>query len=87
VLWLGSFYVMYGDVNPTVAYGYSQGAELDWLNVPRGLLGLSFDQEYGLLPYSPIFVASLLGAWLMARRREMRGYLIGVMLVIGPFLA
>lgn len=87
LLWLGSFYVMYGDWMPTVAYGYSQGAELDPLNVPRGLLGLSFDQEYGLLPYSPIFAAALLGAWAMARRPEMRGYLIGVLLVIGPFLA
>ena len=87
VLWLGSFYVMYGDFNPTVAYGYSQGAELAWLNIPRGLLGLSFDQEYGLLPYSPIFAASVLGAWAMARRRETRGYLIGVLLVIVPFLA
>ncbi|MDA1093407.1 MAG: hypothetical protein O3A25_09110 [Acidobacteria bacterium] len=87
VAWLGSFYVMYGDWNPTVAYGYSQGAELDWLNVPRGLLGLSFDQEYGLLPYSPIFAAALVGAWVMARRRDMRGHLVGILLVIGPFLA
>ncbi len=86
-LWLASFYVMYGDVNPTVAYGYSQGAELAWLNIPRGLLGLSFDQEYGLLPYSPIFAVSVLGAWVMARRRETRGYLIGVLLVVAPFLA
>ena len=87
VLWLGSSYVMYGDFNPTVAYGYSQGAELAWLNVPRELLGLSFDQEYGLLPYSPIFVVSVLGAWLMVRRRDTRGYLIGVLLVMVPFLA
>ena len=87
VLWLGSFYVMYGDFNPTVAYGYSQGADLAWLNIPRGLLGLSFDQEYGLLPYSPIFAVSVLGAWVMARRRVTRGYLIGVLLVVTPFLA
>ena len=86
VLWLGSFYVMYGDVNPTVAYGYSQGAGLAWLNVPRGLLGLSFDQEYGLLPYSPIFAVSVLGAWVMARHRDTRGYLIGVLLLIALFL-
>jgi hypothetical protein len=87
VLWLGSFYVLYGDANPTVAYGYSQGAQLAWLNIPRGLLGLSFDQEYGLLPYSPIFALSLVGAWVMARRRDTRGHLLGVVLVITPFLA
>ena len=87
VLWFGSFYVMYGDFNPTVVYGGSQGAELAWLNVPRGLLGLSFDQEYGLLPYSPIFAVSVAGAWVMALRRNARGYLIGVLLVVAPFLA
>ena len=87
LLWLGSFYVMYGDFNPTVAYGYSQGAELAWLNIPRGLLGLAFDQEYGLLPYSPIFAVSLLGAWVMTRHQDTRGYLVGVLLVITPFLA
>ena len=87
VLWLGSFYVMYGDINPTVAYGYSQGAELAWLNIPRGVLGLLFDQEYGLLLYSPIFAASLVGAWALARRGETRGYVIGVLLLVVPFLA
>ena len=87
LLWLGSFYVMYGDFNPTVAYGYAQGAELAWLNIPRGVLGLLFDQEYGLLLYSPIFAASVLGAWALARGRDTRGYVIGVLLVIVPFLA
>jgi len=86
LLWLGAFWVMYGDINPTVAYGYSAGAELDWLNVPRGLLGLAFDQEYGLLPYSPIFAVAALGAWTMARRPELRGYLGGSLLVMAPFL-
>ena len=87
VLWLWSFYVMYGDFNPTVAYGYSEGAPLQWSNIPRGLLGLSFDQEYGLLPYSPIYALALVGAWTMVRTRETRGYLIGLLLVTGPFLA
>ena len=86
VLWLGSFYVMYGDFNPTVAYGYSQGADLAWSNIPRGLLGLAFDQEYGLLPYSPIFAAAVLGASLMVRHRDRLGYLIGVLFLIALFL-
>ena len=87
LLWLGSFYMMYGTFNPTVAYGYSGGADLQWGNVPRGLLGLSFDQEYGLLPYSPIFALALVGAWRMARHRETRGYLVGLLVAMGPFLA
>ena len=86
VLWLGSFYMMYGDFNPTVAYGYSQGAELHASNLPRGLLGLSFDQEFGLLPYSPIYLVALVGAWRMIQHRETRGYLIGLLLVVATFL-
>ncbi len=85
--WFASFWVMYGDINPTVAYGYSSGAELDLLNIPRGLLGLAFDQEYGLLPYTPIFAAALCGAWAMARDRGMRWYVIGSVLVMAPFLS
>ena len=87
LLWLGSFYVMYGEFNPTVAYGFSEDAPLQWSNIPRGLLGLSFDQEYGLLPYSPIYALALVGAWRMVRSRETRGYLIGLLLVMGAFLA
>ena len=87
LLWLASFYVMYGDVNPAAAYGYAAGADLSWLNIPRGLLGLSFDQEYGLLPYSPIFAVAALGGWALARRPDTRGYVVGVLLVIAPFLA
>ena len=85
--WFASFWVMYGDINPTVAYGYSSGAELDLFNIPRGVLGLAFDQEYGLLPYTPIFAAALCGAWAMARDRGLRWYLMGSALVMAPFLA
>ena len=74
------------DFNPTVAYGYSAGAELHVSNLPRGLLGLSFDQEFGLLPYSPIYLLALVGAWKMIRRRETRGYVLGLLLVVGAFL-
>ena len=71
-LWLLSFYVMYGTPNPTMPYGYD-GAGLDLSNIPRGVLGLLFDQEFGLLTYSPIYVMAGLGAWLMLRREETRG--------------
>ena len=79
VLWFGSFYVMYGTVNPTVVYGYGAGSNLQAANIPRGVLGLFFDQEYGLLPYSPIYLLVGLGCWLMLRRSATRWQLVGLM--------
>ena len=52
LFWFGSFYVMYGTPNPTVPYGTE--SQLELANVPRGILGLLWDQEFGLLLYSPI---------------------------------
>ena len=84
-LWLLSFYVMYGTPNPTVQYGYS-GAGLELSNIPRGVLGLLFDQEYGLLTYSPIYVLVGLGVWLMLRREETRWQTLGLLATGAAYL-
>ena len=78
LLWFGSFYVMYGTPNPTVAYGYGGGAGLELSNIPRGILGLLFDQEFGLLLYSPVYVLAVAGAWVMLKRPEMRWPMLGL---------
>ena len=78
ILWFGSFYVMYGTVNPTVVYGYDAGSNLQAANIPRGVLGLLFDQEYGLLIYSPIYLLVGLGCWLMLRKSATRWQFIGL---------
>ena len=84
-LWLLSFYVMYGTPNPTVQYGYS-GAGLELSNIPRGVLGLLFDQEYGLLTYNPIYVLVGLGVWLMLRREETRWQALGLLATGAAYL-
>ena len=84
-LWLLSFYVMYGTPNPTMPYGYD-GAGLDLSNIPRGVLGLLFDQEFGLLTYSPIYVMAGLGAWLMLRREETRWQTLGLLATGAAYL-
>jgi hypothetical protein len=71
--WLLFFYRLYGTLNPEAPYGSS--TELDVLarNIPRGALGLLFDQKYGLLAYSPVYLLAALGMVFMFRDRERRG--------------
>ena len=78
LLWFGSFYLMYGTPNPTVVYGYGAGAGLELSNVPRGLLGLLFDQEFGLLLYSPVYALAVVGGLMMVRRSDTRWPTVGL---------
>ena len=78
VLWLASFQMMYGTPNPLVVYGYGDAAGLDPGNVPRGVLGLLFDQEFGILLYSPILGLVPLGAWAMWQTPRLRGPVVGL---------
>jgi hypothetical protein len=86
-LWLYAFFVMYGVADPTVPYGGARGAGLDWANVPRGVLGLLFDQEYGLLPYSPVYALAVPGLIVAARRRDTRGLLAAAAFTAAAFVA
>ena len=86
VVWLLSFYVMYGTPNPTVVYGYGSGAGLELSNIPRGILGLLFDQEFGLLAYSPIYVLVAFGCWVMLRRPDARWQSVGLLATTGAYV-
>ncbi len=76
LLWLWSFYVMYGVFDPEAPYGAYPRIYVKWANVPRGLLGLAFDQKFGLLVYAPVYLFAVLGAWRMLSSARLR--LIGV---------
>jgi len=65
LLWFTPFYVMYGTFDPTVVCGYGGGAGLELSNVPRGVLGLLFDQKFGLLLYSPVYLLTIVGGVVM----------------------
>jgi hypothetical protein len=71
-LWLISFYVIYGSFNPEAPYGDYPRMFVLMRNIPRGLLGLLFDQKFGLLMYAPVYLAALAGSWLLFRRAEWR---------------
>ncbi|HEY7474569.1 MAG TPA: hypothetical protein VH679_06130, partial [Vicinamibacterales bacterium] len=50
------FQLIYGTPNPAAPYG--DRPEASWAFVPGGLAGLLFDQQFGLLAYSPILAAA-----------------------------
>jgi hypothetical protein len=77
--WLAFFYVIYGTLNPEAPYGDYTRIFVLMRNIPRGLLGLLFDQKFGLLVYAPVYVFAAGGTWLMLRQREWR-WLGGVLL-------
>ena len=64
--WFGYYFVIYGRLNPSVAYGHYTQMSLE--RVPTGVLGLLFDQHYGLLVYAPVFAVGLAGLVPLARR-------------------
>src|SRR5204862_6160656 len=69
--WAWFFYLLYGTFDPQAPYG-DYMLEVQPKNIPRSLLGLLFDQKFGLLVYSPIYLAAIAGCWTMLRRAEQR---------------
>jgi hypothetical protein len=66
--WLAYFWHIYGTPNPSAPYGsYTQTA---WRHVPVGLLGLVFDQQFGLFVNAPIFVFAGIGLVSLCRGRS-----------------
>lgn len=66
IAWFAFFYAIYGTPNPAAPYGtYTQSA---LANLPRGVMGLLFDQQFGLLATAPALIVSVVGlGWLAAR--------------------
>jgi hypothetical protein len=80
--WLGFFYLIYGTLNPAAPYnGYTQS---EFGNLARGLPGLLFDQQFGLLPNAPVYLCALLGLWTLLRRRP--SVALATLLVVVPYL-
>jgi hypothetical protein len=80
LLWLYSFYLLYGVFDPEIPYGGSARLYVLNSNIPRSLLGLVFDQKFGLLVYSPGYAFAAVGCWLMLRRVELRWFVAALAL-------
>jgi hypothetical protein len=67
VAWFSFFYFIYGTPNPAAPYsGYTQSS---LANMPRGVIGLLFDEQFGVLPLAPVYLCGLAGFVPLARRQ------------------
>lgn len=64
--WFAYFWIIWGTPNPVAAYGAGENA---LAAIPRGLVGLLFDQEFGLLPNAPVMAAALASVVVLRRWR------------------
>ena len=86
-LWLFMFYRLYGVWDPQIPYGDFPRLFVLFANIPRGVLGLLFDQKFGLLMYAPVYLVAIAGGWLMLRRPDRRLFGITLLATIGAFVA
>ncbi|MEO8260272.1 MAG: hypothetical protein ABI868_23195 [Acidobacteriota bacterium] len=84
--WLSYFYVIYGSIDPQVAYGAYAAQNVRFDNLPRSLLGLLIDQKFGLLVYSPVYLLAGLGVWHLARDSRRRGLALALTAVAVPYV-
>jgi hypothetical protein len=63
IAWFGFFYVVWGSPNPAVAYGADTSTSFGY--VPRGGIGLLFDQQFGVFTTAPIYAIALAGAFML----------------------
>jgi hypothetical protein len=59
-------YVIYGTVDPSAPYGAAQQSSLGWAG--RGLVGLAFDQQFGLIANAPVLALLPFGWWRLSRQ-------------------
>ena len=79
--WFGYFYVIYGSLDPSSAYGHYTQMAVG--NIAQGIPGLLFDQQFGLLPNAPVYALALAGLVPLLRTRRRLG--IEFLVLILPY--
>jgi hypothetical protein len=76
-LWFGHFFLIYGTFNPSAPYGhYTQTA---MANLARGVPGLLFDQQFGLIAVAPVYAFVLAGLmWSAIRGRTWTWVIVAI---------
>ena len=72
VAFLAFYQVIYGTPNPSVVYGGAPSMSLTAGTLVRGVPGLFFDQQFGLIPNAPVYLCAFAGLVLMLLRRSVR---------------
>ena len=65
--WFAFFWMFWGTVSPTAPYGADTSTSSSY--IPRGLIGLMVDQQFGVLTTAPIYVIGIAGLVVLARQR------------------
>jgi hypothetical protein len=79
--WLAFFRVAYGTFNPAAPYG--DQSPLEPRGILNGLLGLLFDQEFGLVANAPVHLLSLIGLGTIVRGSRRLG--VELLAVVVPY--
>ena len=79
--WLAFFYTVYGTPNPAAPYGALTQSSA--ANMLRGLPGVFFDQQFGLIPNAPVYGLVLAGCALSALR--LRRWSLELLALIVPY--
>ncbi len=83
IAWFGYFFLIYGSFDPLMPYGVQRESS-PWY-VPGAVLGLFFDQQFGVLPYAPVMAMAVFG-WRRCSGTGQRG-LLPLGLIAGAYLA
>jgi hypothetical protein len=67
IAWFAYFWIIWGTPNPLAPYG--RDTESSWSYISRGLAGLVFDQQFGVLTTAPIYALAVAGLWTLGRQR------------------
>jgi hypothetical protein len=86
IAWLSSFFLIYGSFSPDAPYGSYSDVYVLTRNIPHGLIGILFDQKFGLIVYSPIYLAAVAGAWLAFRDTGTRALGVVLLAAVGLFV-
>jgi len=81
--WFAFFYVIWGSPSPAAPYGPDTGTSAS--NILRGLIGLTFDQQFGALTAAPIYVMAAAGAYALFFRQSRLA--IELLLIVVPYAA
>ena len=81
--WFAFFYLIWGSPSPTAPYGPDTSTSISY--ILRGLIGSRFDQQFGVLTTAPVYVMTIVGAWMLFTRRAR--FTVELFVIIGAYSA
>lgn len=83
ICWIGFFIAVYGTPDPSAPYANEEGSASF---IPGGMVGLFFDQRFGLLAYAPVLGVAFSGLVFMILDNRWRRLGLELLFVLVPYL-